>query len=433
MSRIAAYGRNVPVSTSHAGFRLFEAIFFAFVLMYSSGILIQVLFLGNDPTVRLEDHPARGTLQMIWAVVYLVLIGLIVSFRNELYGSVRQQPVVIALSLYILASVIWSSAPDVTLQNAVVLGLGTVIGAYIGTRFSTEQIFYLMKYPVLIGMVSSIFLVVFVPDLGLMKTTVHNGLWKGAYVHKNVTGLAALIAIVVFLYCYRANIYVMSALVACATIVLIGARSSTSFIALAVLAGIYIARRPLSVRGLDVFLVICGGLLLSSMIAFVLILNLEAFVGLFGKDLTFTGRTFLWEYGFRAFLSRPLLGFGFDAFWYDTSQYGGVAIRALAGWQTPGIHNGWLELLLSVGLVGTVLFASIFFGLMQRTYYLLRLYPLSEYLYVLMFCVLLLVYSIAEGVFLLRNSVVHVLVIAFVFSTYRELLEARISERAASE
>ncbi len=408
--------------------RWVEVIFFAFVLLYSAGAIIQVFALGNDPAIDIEENPGRALLQQIWAIIYLFLFTFIFLFRNALYASFRQQPWVIILSLYLLISVVWSSAPDVTLQSAIILGLGTVIGGYIGTRFHTEQIFYLLKYPMILAVFGSIVMVFATPDLGLMKGVQHEGLWKGAFTHKNVTGMVALLASIVFLYCYRNNIYLMLPMVASALILVVGARSSTSFIVLATMIAVYVMRRPLSVRGTDVFIVICGSLALAAIAGFILLLNLEQFFGLFGKDITLTGRTLLWEYGFKAFMAKPFLGFGFDAFWHDTSQYGGLAIRAIAGWNAPGIHNGWLELLLSVGLVGTTFFSIIFFKLMQRCYYLMRAMPLSVYFYVMMFCIFLLGYSISEGVFLLRNSIMHVLIIAFTFSTFREFNEFQFNQ-----
>lgn len=434
MRRDHSKGRQQFASATYQGtharasmdwLRNFEIVFFGFILLYSSGAIIQVLVLGNDPNIPIEENPARSSLQMVWAAVYVLLLAFIFAHRNSLYISVRQQPLLIALTVYLISSVIWSSAPDVTFQDSIVLSLGTTIGAYIGTRFSTEQIFHLFKYPAMLGVFGSFILVFAWPDLGLMKGVQHVGLWKGAFSHKNVTGLAAVIAIVFFLFCYRNNVYLLVCLVGASVLLMVGARSSTSFMAFAVIMGVYIARRPLSVRGTDVFIVITGGLLLLSIAGSLLLLNLEAFFGLFGKDLTLTGRTMLWEHGFKAFLAKPFLGFGFSAFWHDTSSLGGLAIRALAGWNAPGIHNGWLELLLSVGLVGTVLFFMIFFSLMQKTYFLMRAFPMSVYFYVMMFCILLLVYSISEGIFLLRNSVMHVLIVAFVFSVHRELNEAR--------
>ena len=149
--------------------RWVEVVFFSFVLLYSAGAIIQVLALGNDPGMSIEDNPGRALLQQIWAVIYLFLVTFIFLFRNALYLSFRQQHWVIILSLYLPLTMVWSSAPDVTMQSAIVLGLGTIIGGYIGTRFHTEQIFYLLKYPMILAVFGSIVLVFAFPDLGLMK------------------------------------------------------------------------------------------------------------------------------------------------------------------------------------------------------------------------------------------------------------------------
>ena len=80
---------------------------------------------------------------------------------------------------------------------------------------------------------------------------------------------------------------------------------------------------------------------------------------LLGKDATLTGRTELW-YFVNIFISqRPLLGWGFGAFWSQTNSAANEISMNL-GWSIPEAHNGLLELLLEVGVIGTSLFALVF-------------------------------------------------------------------------
>jgi O-antigen ligase len=62
-----------------------------------------------------------------------------------------------------------------------------------------------------------------------------------------------------------------------------------------------------------------------------------------------TGRTTLWEIGWTAFLSRPWFGFG----WGVGARAAFMYARVTAGGGiTPYFHNGFLEVLVSVGVVG---------------------------------------------------------------------------------
>ena len=85
---------------------------------------------------------------------------------------------------------------------------------------------------------------------------------------------------------------------------------------------------------------------------------------LLGKDETLTGRTLIWPYVIEYILDRPLLGWGYKAFWSTANP----AVWQIADdlrrqnqidVQFANSHNGLLELLLNIGLVGTSLFIFI--------------------------------------------------------------------------
>jgi len=69
-----------------------------------------------------------------------------------------------------------------------------------------------------------------------------------------------------------------------------------------------------------------------------------------GSLTTLTGRTVLWEAGWDAFLRSPITGYGFGA----GSRF--VALRAIGRDYLSHIHNGFLESLIGVGLLGFVPF-----------------------------------------------------------------------------
>jgi O-antigen ligase len=77
-----------------------------------------------------------------------------------------------------------------------------------------------------------------------------------------------------------------------------------------------------------------------------------------GKDPTLTGRTLIWSHVMDNISEKPLLGWGYAAFWVP----GNPAAAQIAGalnWTAPNAHNGLLEFWLDVGLVGTSLFVFL--------------------------------------------------------------------------
>jgi len=72
---------------------------------------------------------------------------------------------------------------------------------------------------------------------------------------------------------------------------------------------------------------------------------------------TLTGRTQLWSELLTYVRIRPLLGYGFGAFW--TAEHTADVSLAL-GWAVPHAHNGYLEIVLELGVVGLSLFVTTF-------------------------------------------------------------------------
>lgn len=81
-----------------------------------------------------------------------------------------------------------------------------------------------------------------------------------------------------------------------------------------------------------------------------------------GKGLDFTGRSILWFFSLILISKRIVCGYGFNGFWSDQqrvtsamNQFGYAAVGNHA-------HNGYLEILLSSGLVGAlILFAIVMY------------------------------------------------------------------------
>lgn len=81
----------------------------------------------------------------------------------------------------------------------------------------------------------------------------------------------------------------------------------------------------------------------------------------FDKDPTLTGRTYLWDRGMDLVRERPMLGYGFQAFWH----HGNTEAEGL--WRYAGIksrtgfsfHNTFIEILVQLGWVGLVALMSV--------------------------------------------------------------------------
>jgi exopolysaccharide production protein ExoQ len=85
----------------------------------------------------------------------------------------------------------------------------------------------------------------------------------------------------------------------------------------------------------------------------------DTFLEMIGKDPTLTGRTEIWAYAIQDIWRKPLLGWGYFGFWHPLTNPFAAEISAAVHWTVPNAHNGLLEFLLNVGVLGTALFAFI--------------------------------------------------------------------------
>jgi O-antigen ligase len=79
--------------------------------------------------------------------------------------------------------------------------------------------------------------------------------------------------------------------------------------------------------------------------------DISTLFNLLDRDPSLTGRTELWDYVGDAIRERPVFGWGYMAFWTPDSR-NATYIQNQIGWPAPNAHDGYLELTLSLGLVG---------------------------------------------------------------------------------
>ena len=84
----------------------------------------------------------------------------------------------------------------------------------------------------------------------------------------------------------------------------------------------------------------------------------DTFLVLIGKDPTLTGRIEIWDYVIQDIWMKPFLGWGYYVFWEPTNPFA-AEISDAVHWTVPNAHNGLLEFLLDLGVLGTALFAFL--------------------------------------------------------------------------
>jgi hypothetical protein len=134
---------------------------------------------------------------------------------------------------------------------------------------------------------------------------------------------------------------------------MVAAKSATSL----VISGLYFLMLTVFILhakgGAARILSFCA-LALGGLAAVVLAAHPEFALEALGKDPTLTGRTDLWPYVIDRIADKPLFGWGFNGFWLPSNP-AAIEISSSVGWYVVEAHNGLLEFLIELGVIGTAI------------------------------------------------------------------------------
>jgi exopolysaccharide production protein ExoQ len=97
------------------------------------------------------------------------------------------------------------------------------------------------------------------------------------------------------------------------------------------------------------------------------VLDASFAAGLLGRDGTLTGRTAIWDFVWRRIKERPWLGHGYQAYWNVENEFT-INIKRTVGFPVTSAHQGLLDVLLGVGIIGLVIVSVMLGTAILRTF-----------------------------------------------------------------
>jgi O-antigen ligase len=130
--------------------------------------------------------------------------------------------------------------------------------------------------------------------------------------------------------------------------------------------------------------------------------NSERITNALGRSSDLTGRTEIWSSVAASILERPLLGYGYSGFWSEVSAASAELDHAVGG-TIMYSHNGYLEVLLSLGIVGFALTLAFLGAGIRRALYWSDRDRSSRGLWPLAFLLFFLLQNVTECSILLQG------------------------------
>jgi O-antigen ligase len=331
----------------------------ALSLFLISDALTPILYPGGEDLAGADDsNPARLALAVV-----LYGIGLVILMRHvkTALAVLARRPELIILVLWTLLSVFWSGSVGPVGRRAIAHFLTVTFCLMLAIRMPRREFLDQLLVVTILGGIVSVVLCVAVPSISVHHGGGLDGAWHGVYPHKAIAGRVAVLGILLALL-VRPEGRLARAIRWPGLLVLCGflamTQSRAAWLGVIGCLGVYgmmkvflfdrIERRLRITAGI---FTIVGGIVVGA-VGFVFVLSEM------GRDLTFSGRTVLWNAAIHvAQEHNTLIGVGYKNFWLGASV--NQVLPYIASWsKTPGHgHNGYLDIWLELGWIGSFLFA----------------------------------------------------------------------------
>lgn len=314
--------------------------------------------------------------------------------RRQIVAA-RPPLLLLAFFAWSAVSVTWSINAGSTASSVIVTGALLALGLLLVWGRDLSEVAELMAWAGLLLTSLSIAMGVALPQAGLS-----GGNLKGPAPHENQLAFIiclTVVSVVVLLLEGTMTRRIGLPALAVLLVALLWSDSKTGLLTIAVTFLVLVVVRTIAhLPGRWHLPLVLITLLLGAGSVLLTVLNRAFVTQSVGRDVTFTGRTEIWQIVLALGNQQPVRGYGFGAVWSPNSPIGGTVARLIYYFPSHA-HNGYLDAYLQLGSVGTVLLSLILVvALARHSTLLLRggsVWPWAM-------TILLILYNISETRFL---------------------------------
>ena len=340
------------LSSWHYAFAAFGIIY------YQGAFVLSFRYMRGDDHLIAGESEITGTIAQ--AIIMVVLIGALWARRQDLRRVMPDLTPYLLVIVLCIVSVLWSAYPLPTARRSVTFSICVFFGIWCHLVLGFPRLLRWVAHIIVFLGICSIVVFFVLPSVGRETALGYGNAMRGVFAQKNTLGSAMLLAISCYVYEMirmsrgRWLPALMVIFMLCCEILAQSATSALLSIAVIVIGGALMSRRNWRLYAIFIY---CSIIAVLFVIA-ALIIDSTAMFNLIGRDMSFTGRMPLWEMSLQAARARPLLGYGYNGFWTGDArivQY----IWAMIDWKAPSAHNGYLDIVLQIGVIGLALYMWI--------------------------------------------------------------------------
>ncbi len=393
-----------------------------------------VWFQSSGATMEEGSELDRVVLSAMLGVGLFILI----KRRFKFPDAIKKNVWLVIMIIYILFSCFWSnSSPFISFKRwsreLIAIVMAFVVASEHNPRKALESLFARVVY-ILIPL--SPILINYFPEYGRMYIH-HSGdlMWIGAAMHKNQLAQVCIFAMLFLVWRFftrknRGEIAFVSYQTVIEIIMLILAMwtmggpymratySATAAVAFIVgLLTFIVLLHYKKKGGLPNRIILTGVVVIiisyGTITPFIGKLSILDITSAVGREKNLTGRADVWRELVPVAMERPFMGYGFGGFWSSSVRN---------QFDISDSHNGYLELILNIGMVGLMLYVIFILAIFNKAYWFL----IKDYDWgALWICCLImgLLVNISEVSFSTLTSRIMAIVLFFAVASEKGLLK----------
>lgn len=308
--------------------------------------------------------------EAIVAVVFLAIGGFLVLQMTGSWPAVlkilEREPLLLLLLAWTALSFIWSADPNTTIRRTVALIITSYIGIHLVMRFSQFEMLRMVAS--VLGAVVAVnlaWILLFPQYSGPARQTSSSfdldDRLTGIFTSPNPLGRVMALAVFTMLAAWRLDrrrrpIYTLGILMGLAVLGLSQSKTAlvVTFMTSVLLVVFLVFRARRTLFGAVAVSMVTGGI--ASIL--LVIVNLGFLTSRLDRDVSLSGRIPLWEGLVPLIPDNLLLGRGYSAFWNGWSSPA-QRVWNQYNWLPPHGHNEFLDVTLTLGVVGVTLYSLL--------------------------------------------------------------------------
>lgn len=314
------------------------------------------------PNVSFPDSEgSNSAFSLSWVLMHLAAIAVLLSSRRQ-SADLVSAPII--FGIFATASSIWSSDAGASLLYGAMLTGNILVARQMAREMSPKEILELLATTIIVicGVGIALYYVgmqevVWYDTRG--RTNLLGGeLLRGLFPHR-IAGATYAIIGATAAYTTMSGIRRAISLILVVWFLILTA-SATGYVLAVVAVALLLFTLGALRRRTTFQTFLLTRVTVGALLAIALWLLWDWLLGVLGRDPTLTARTFLWEWGFQAWQVKPIIGWGYNAYFEsDHAITTHASIREVMYYDVPHFHQSFIQTAVDLGLLGLLLLVIV--------------------------------------------------------------------------